>query len=232
MFLRQRSTQAESFDAPQRSLAEVAESYRHLARINRVFFFSHPFVLVLPRLLDERACRSLSLLDVGAGDGSLGITLNRWAARRGWDWQVTNLDKNPLALELNPAGRNVVASALALPFPDDHFDVVIASQMTHHLRSEAEVIAHFREARRVARQAVVLSDVHRNALLLAVVWIWLRALRVPATLREDGLVSIRRGFRVPEWLALARAAGIADAHVWLYMGSRVLLETLKRPHAG
>ncbi len=38
MFLSQRATQAEYFDAVDRSFAEVADGYRQLARANRGFF--------------------------------------------------------------------------------------------------------------------------------------------------------------------------------------------------
>ena len=69
MFLRERSTQAESLDSHERPVADIAASYRQLARLNRLFFFSHPFVITLPRLLGTETCRSLTLLDVGAGDG-------------------------------------------------------------------------------------------------------------------------------------------------------------------
>ncbi|MBI3875445.1 MAG: methyltransferase domain-containing protein [Verrucomicrobia bacterium] len=226
MFFRERSTQAESFDSPGRSFEEVAKNYRELARVNRLFFFSHPFVLTIPRLLGSDQCRSLNILDIGAGDGSLGVRLSRWAARRGWLWDVTNLDANPRALQLNPGGRNVTGSALALPFPDAHFDVVIASQMTHHL-TDADLPTHFREAWRVARRAVVFSDLHRNAFLYALVWLGTRAMGVSQALRADAVISVRRGFHLCEWRRHAEAAWIPDARVWLYAGTRIMLAARK-----
>ena len=39
-------------------------------------------VLTLPRLLGAEQCRSLTLLDVGAGDGMLGHRLEAWSAKR------------------------------------------------------------------------------------------------------------------------------------------------------
>src|ERR1041384_142263 len=133
MFLSQRAMQAEYSDSADRSVAEVADGDRQLARVNRVFLFSHPFEYLLPRLLGKQRCSVLSLLDLGAGDGSMGNQLARWAARQGWNWRFTNVDTNGQALCLNSSRRNVVASVLALPFRDASFDVVVASQMTHHL---------------------------------------------------------------------------------------------------
>jgi SAM-dependent methyltransferase len=142
MFFRHRAAQAECLDAPDRPEAELRDGYLWLGKVNHLTRFSRPFEVWLPRELGEEACRRLSILDVGAGDGLLGRCLEDWAAQRGWDWQVTNLDMNARALALNPTGRNVTGSATALPFPDDAFDVVIASQMTHHLETETDVVAH------------------------------------------------------------------------------------------
>lgn len=226
MFLRERSTQAESLDSHERPVADIAASYRQLARLNRLFFFSHPFVLTLPRLLGPETCRSLTLLDIGAGDGLLGRRLEAWAQRRGWRWEVTNLDANPHALALNPSRRNFTGSALALPFPDAHFDVVVASQMTHHL-ADPEVVTHFREAWRVARRAVVVSDLHRNAFLYVLVWLGSRAVGFSREMRADGEISVRRGFHLDEWRRHAAAAGIPTARVWLYAGTRIMLAARK-----
>jgi len=226
MFLVERSMQAESLDSDARPPAAVAADYQQLARVNRLFFFSHPFVVRLPRLLGRENCRSLTLLDVGAGDGMLGRRLEEWAQRRGWCWEVTNLDTNPHALALNPGGRNVLGSALALSFPDARFDVVVASQMTHHL-TDAEVVTHFREAWRVARRGVLVSDLHRNAFLCALVWCGVRVLGLSREMREDGVISVRRGFRLDEWRRSAEEAGILGARVWLYANTRIMLAARK-----
>jgi len=139
---------------------------------------------------------------------------------------VTNLDLNVCALQLNPGGRNVAGTVGALPFSDDSFDVVIASQMTHHLTDE-EAVQHFREAWRVTRNALFLTDAHRNAGAMAVIWGVLRLMRVTPQFLSDGMLSVRRSWRVGEWRALAARAGISSARVWLYYGSRVMLQARK-----
>ena len=226
MFLSARSTQAEYLDTPALSSAEVERSFRELQRINRLFLHADPFRrLIVPWLGAERS-KALSILDLGAGDGSLGRTLELWAARQGCIWTVTCLDLNPKALRLNAGGRNVSGSVLALPFPDDCFDLVMASQMTHHL-SDADAGQHFREAWRVTRDALFLNDLHRNAILLGVVWAAVHLTRLSPTMRSDGLLSVRRGWRIGEWRDLAREAGIPNADVSLYFGSRIFLRARK-----
>ncbi|HWW00638.1 MAG TPA: methyltransferase domain-containing protein [Candidatus Acidoferrum sp.] len=226
MFLARRTTQAEYFDG-ERSAAELAAFFQALQRINRLFVFAEPFQRSLPRLLGPSRCEKASILDLGAGDGSLGKVLSEWARQRGWQWRVTNLDLSLAALRLNPAGPNVAGSVLALPFRAGSFDAVIASQMTHHL-TDAEVRQHIAEAWRVARHVVMLSDLHRNAALYATLWVVFRLMRFPAVIASDGLLSVERGWRVPELRSLATAAAIDGAEVSLYFGARVLLRARKR----
>ena len=227
MFLRHRSTQAEYFDLPGRPEPEVAASFQDLTRLNRLFRFAHPFQAVLPRWLGAGNCERLEILDVGAGTGLLGKTLTEWARRRGWQWRFTNLDNNPVALKIGRQPDSVVGSALQLPFPDGSFDLVVASQMTHHL-SNAEVVTHWREAWRVTRDAVFISDLHRNPGLYALLWLTLHLIRANPALLEDGLISVRRGFRRGEWRELAARAGIPAANVWRYHGTRIVMQARKK----
>lgn len=227
MFLSRRSTQAEYLDTPGRAAQEIAADYRELGRVNWLFRFSHPFEWFITRSLGAERCRRLDFLDLGAGDGLLGECLSRWAARRGWTWRFTNLDLNPQALQLRPGPRNIAGSVLQLPFADGSFDVVIASQMTHHLDHDAEVVTHFREAWRVTRDALLLCDTHRNAGLYGLVWVGTLLCGCSKLLRQDGFISVRRSFRVPEWQALAALAEIPRAKVSLYLGTRLVLQARK-----
>jgi len=205
----------------------LEEHYRLLGKINSLFYLRDTYQRNLPRMLGAR-CRRLKILDVGAGDGSLGQQLETWASSRGWEWEVTNLDLQPTPTRLS-TGRFVAGSVLDLPFPDDGFDVVTGSQMTHHLLEDSAIVRHFQEAWRVARHGIFINDLHRNIGLYSMLWLVLRVGNFPPTFRQDGLISVRRGFRIPEWTRLASQAGIPNARVRLYFGARVTLESSKGP---
>ncbi len=226
MFFRRRSAQAEYFDLPGRSDAETIAAFRDLDRLNRTFRFAQPFKEVLPRWLGAERCQELEILDLGAGTGSLGQELSQWANQFGWRWQFTNLDANPLALQLGSEPRGVIGSALALPFKDARFDLVVASQMTHHL-TDAQAVTHLREAWRVTRDAVCICDLHRNAGFYVALWLLLPLTGVSRTLRDDALLSVKRAFRLGEWRALAANAGLCGARIRLYYGTRVVLQARK-----
>ena len=227
MFLSCRSAQAEYFDT-ERPQHEVAEFFRSLDRLNRWFAFAEPFQRLLPQLIMESGCASLSILDLGAGDGSLGKVLSRWALKRGWHWRVINLDSNLTALELNRDGGNVAGTALALPFRDQSFDVVIASQMLHHLRG-TELKQLLRESGRVARNLILFSDLHRNAALYFTLWGLFSMRRFPRSFCNDALLSVKRSWRVKELRALLAEADILGAQVSLYFGARIVVHARRPP---
>lgn len=81
----------------------------------------------------------------------------------------------------------------------------MASQMTHHLTDDG-VVAHLREGWRVARRRLIVSDLHRNAFLYGLIRVVMPCMGLAPHLIADGLLSVRRGFRVGEWMEMARAA--------------------------
>lgn len=227
MMLRKRATEPEQFDSPTCSPEAIAAGYRELARVNEVCRAHDPYTRLLWRWLGRENCRELSILDLGAGDAWIGRRMERFAREQGWHWRVTNLDVNAIGLALNGSSRNVAASVTALPFASGSFDVVIASQMTHHLDTEAAVVQHLREAWRVARRGIFITDMQRSLLLYGLVWLMVRALRLSRAMREDGELSVKRSFTPKEWRALAREAGLSGARVSSFFGMRVMLAAKK-----
>jgi ubiquinone/menaquinone biosynthesis C-methylase UbiE len=225
MFLSRRAMQEEYFDSA-RPEPEVREFFQCLSRLNRLFAFSEPFQRLLPQGLGHPNLSSLSILDLGAGDGSLGTALTDWATRRNWRWRVTNLDTSLAALSLNPHGVNVAASAAALPFREQSFDLVVASQMIHHL-PEPVVKQLLRESWRVARRGILLCDLHRNAALYVTLWLLFCFRRFPESFRDDALLSVKRSWRVAELQRLALESGLENFEVRLYFGARLVLQAWK-----
>lgn len=226
MLLRERSHQTEIFDDESRPGSEIAEDYAQLDRVNRFFRHADPFVHLLSERFPATAPSQLRILEIGAGTGELARELEAWATGRGWDWEVSCLDRSSVAFGLNQAPRRFQGDALDLPFEDQSFDLAIASQMTHHLSNE-EVMRHFREAWRVARQGIIISDLHRNPLLFCLFWLSAHWVRLGPRMRADGLLSVRRGFRAGEWQELARRAGLPRPRIQVQFGCRIVLSAFR-----
>jgi hypothetical protein len=108
-------------------------------------------------------------------------------------------------------------------------DVVIVSQLAHHL-SEMAVVGLAAELNRIARVGVVVADLRRSALALAAFWCGSRLLRFDGATRADGITSIRRGYGRSELAALLARAGV-EARVDRTPGFRLVATWLPGPGA-
>jgi SAM-dependent methyltransferase len=145
------------------------------------------------------------LLDVGCGSGDVPTFLQ---GRLPGPLMAVGVDVKTLHLRaVPPTVRPVVADVRRLPFPDGAFDVVTASLFLHHFDAPElpELLAGLH---RLARRALVVNDLHRALvpyLFGTAVFPLLFRSRVSV---EDGLLSIRRGFREGELRAAFAAAGL------------------------
>jgi hypothetical protein len=189
----QRINTPELLDSPDCPPREVEASLRDLSRINRWFGGVSTTRKLIERVASATNRKHFSLLEVAAGFGEVPRLATRQLARKGITLEVTHLDRT--ASHLLPGTRTVVADALALPFPDSSFDLVSSSLFAHHL--EPEELARFAaEALRVARHAVLINDLIRHPLHLALVYAGFPLMRSYVS-RVDGVASVRRAY-VPE----------------------------------
>jgi predicted nicotinamide N-methyase len=201
----------------------VRESLHHIARANRWFGGWWAVRRGLARVCAGiPPGTDLTLLDLGTGSGDLPVLASRWAARRGLRLRSVGLERHRTAARL-ASGRGVptlLAAVPEIPARSASVDIVLASQLLHHLTAAA-IGALCREASRVARRGVVVADLRRSRLALAGFWAGSRLLRFDPSTRADGLTSVQRGF-TPEMLSAHLAATGAEARVECSPGFRLV----------
>jgi 2-polyprenyl-3-methyl-5-hydroxy-6-metoxy-1,4-benzoquinol methylase len=200
----------ELLDDPAADPAKVAATLRDIARANRWFGGASAVRFGLSRTLSDvsRPAR-LSLLDLGTGLGDLPRVAVRWGATRGIQLVPVGLELNRAAAALAKASGLPVAVACAgaPPVGDKSFDVVLLSQVAHHLSAES-VVELFRTCDRLARRAVIVADLRRHALAASSFRFGARLLGFDRLTLSDGVTSIRRGYSRQELLDLMACAGV------------------------
>ncbi len=202
---------AELLDNPGADPARVAESLRNIRRANRWFGGSAAVSFGLRRTLGAvPRGTSLTLLDLGTGLGDLPEVAVRWGKARGIQIHPVGIEVNRIAASLAHSGGvpTAVACAGAPPFADKSVDVVLVSQVAHHL-TDASVVHLLRTCDRIARRAVIVADLRRSRLAIPAFWCGARLLGFDEVTVADGITSIRRGFNKLELLDLLGRAGIA-----------------------
>jgi len=201
---------AELLDDPAADPAAVAESLRNIARSNLWFGGAAAVRHGLARALaGVPAGSTATLADLGTGLGDLPRAAARWAARRGIRLVTVGLERSRVAARLAHE-RGVpcaVGCAGAPPFRDKSVDIILLSQVAHHLTNDS-VVRLFRACDRLARRAVIVADLRRGALGPLAFWCGARALGFDGVTVADGITSLRRGYTARELRALLAAAGV------------------------
>ena len=157
----------ELLDTDSGSPAEIAATLSDLNRINRWFGGISTSISMIRRVTQELGVSSLSLLDVAAGSGYVSEKARWKLVRDGIELEVTLLDRAPS--HLVNGNRAVAGDVLALPFRDASFDLVGSVIFLHQL-SPDQVIQSVNEALRVCRTAVIINDLVRHPIHLALVY--------------------------------------------------------------
>jgi hypothetical protein len=201
---------AELLDDPQADPTAVAESLRNIARANRWFGGASAVRYGLSRTLGTvPPGTTLTLADLGTGRGDLPRVAVKWGARRGIQIQPVGIELSRIAARLASASGvpTALACAGAAPFADKSVDVVLVSQVAHHLTGRS-VVDLLRTCDQLARRAVIVADLRRSRLARPAFYCGAQLLGFDDVTIADGMTSIRRGFSRRELLDLLARAGI------------------------
>jgi ubiquinone/menaquinone biosynthesis C-methylase UbiE len=150
---------------------------------------------------------NFALLEIAAGTGFVPIQAGRDLTRDGLNLDVTLLDRAPTHLPRNGSTRKVAADALSIPFSSSAFDLVSCTLFLHHLAPE-EVVNFARESLRVSRVAVLVNDLVRHPLHLALAYAGVPIYRSRIT-RNDAPASVKQAYTLEEISGFFRSAGAA-----------------------
>ncbi len=200
-----------------------AEEFNHcqkmLFRVNQVFG-----IFAGTRKILKRFSKNASLLDLGCGGGLFLLHLSKCFPHM----KFMGLDISPEAITLAQqelqtwkklklaAQVSFKLESLDWEIPENSVDLVLSTLVCHHLTEEA-LVSFLQKTLAIARQAVIINDLHRHPLAY-----WSYRLMSPLLFKNrlithDGLISICRGFIRSDWQDLLRKAGINHYHIkWCF----------------
>ncbi len=178
----------------------VLQSLRDIRRSNALFGGRMAVLAEIRGLFPQfLQAGEFTLLDIGTGLGDVPATVARAAARRGITVRTIGIDRVAMLAEQSRANVTyaICASGLQLPLHSRSVDIAMCSQVLHHFRGN-EARSLLQEMNRVARIAVVISDLRRSWIAAAGFWIASFPLGFHRVTRHDGVVSVMRGFTADE----------------------------------
>jgi ubiquinone/menaquinone biosynthesis C-methylase UbiE len=193
----------ELLDSDSGTPEEIRAALGDLCHINQWFGGIGTTLSMVEYVAKQIPAQSLSLLEVAAGTGFVPHTVSQRLETRDIDLQVMLLDRAHshlaqacVAKGSRNGGPRVVGDALSLPFDDGSFDLVSCCLFAHHL-SPLQLIQFIDEGLRVCRHAVLVNDLVRHPVHLALVYAGLPLFRSRIT-HHDALASVRQAYTLAE----------------------------------
>jgi len=203
----------ELLDSDSGTPGEIAASLSDLRRINRWFGGVTAAESMVVRVAQQVGGNTLSLLEVAAGAGDAPRTVCRRLQKRGIQLELTLLDRAVSHLNHRRQNRTrvVAGDALALPLASSSFDLVSCCLFAHHL-TPPQLAQFVNEGLRVCRQAVLINDLVRSPLHLALVYAGYPLYRSRIT-RHDAPASVRQSYTPEEMKQMLRQTTAARVEI-------------------
>lgn len=184
-----------------------------IAGINRFLGGNKLTLQGVEEILKEKVLGSteeITILDVGCGNGDMLRTLADYAAKKGLNFKLTGIDANRFtvghAQQLSVAYPNIsyfCADIFDEIKQDPVYDVILCTLTLHHFKDE-ELIVLMEGFKLQAGIGIVVNDLHRSSiayyLFIAICFVF----RLNKMSRDDGLVSILRGFKRADLLKYSK----------------------------
>ena len=163
--------------------------------------------------------KEYTLLDTGCGGGDTLIKVAAVATKKGYTIKMKGFDANPFIVDYaqNRTKENgnikiEVGDVFDNKFFSESYDFVSANIFLHHF-SEEEIIRFIQQAISKTNQAIIICDLHRNPIAyyaFIAITILFGANHIT---RNDGKISILKGFRKTEWKAILEKAGVKNYEI-------------------
>jgi hypothetical protein len=192
--------------------SEVQTALADLKRINRWFGGTSTTLAMLEQVIGRTNGHKLSMLEVGSGTADVTSAAAECARKRDVHLRAVCFDRS--LSHLKKGATAVVGDGLHLPFANESFDLVSCGLFAHHL-DPFEVVRFAQEGLRVARVALLINDLVRSPIHLAMAWVGRPLWRSRLT-RHDSVVSVRRSYTPAELRSLLQQAQPAKVEIAQY----------------
>ncbi|MCP4884506.1 MAG: methyltransferase domain-containing protein [Flavobacteriales bacterium] len=163
--------------------------------------------------------QKLVIVDLGCGNGDMLRRVSKLGDRIGYQFKLMGIDANKDSIQyatlLSLGYKNITFHQMNIfseEFKGLTYDIALSTLFLHHLNNE-EIIDKLSLLNKQARVGIVVNDLHRNKVayfLFNIISFFINN----KIIRNDGLVSIRRGFKKDELINFANKLQIKSDIRW------------------
>lgn len=205
-----RSTSNEEMDDFGREGKELQNALDKLGDINRYLGGNNAIVAGLEDLMSRIPIdQEISIVDLGCGNGGMLRKVADFGRKKNIKLKLIGVDANPYTLSYAKQCsttypkiqyRNI--DMMSPDFRDLKADIFLCTLTLHHFKDE-EIVELLSVMNRNSRFGIVISDLQRNLWAYRLFKVVCFVFRLNSMSRNDGLISILRGFKRKELLAFS-----------------------------
>ena len=159
------------------------------------------------------------ITDIGCGNGDMLRTLADYANKENLNFTLKGIDANLFTIDhakkLSESYPNIIYECSDI-FDDlqetEECEIYLCTLTLHHFKDD-EIIKLMSRLKQSAKIGIVINDLHRSALAYKLFRALCVVFRLNDMSREDGLISILRGFKKADLLEYARKLNLKSSSV-------------------
>jgi 2-polyprenyl-3-methyl-5-hydroxy-6-metoxy-1,4-benzoquinol methylase len=150
------------------------------------------------------------IIDIGCGNGDMLRVLANFGLKHNLNFRLIGIDANNYTIkhaqslsENYPNIRYRCEDVFEKDFADLKYDIVLCTLTLHHFKDD-EIIQLMSVFNANSRVGIVINDLHRSALAYRLFQVLCFVFQLNTMSREDGLVSILRGFKKEDLIKFSK----------------------------
>lgn len=207
--LKSRSVQKELLDAEEIPTLDLFQNLKELDHINTLLGGYQITFSALKKVIQPE--KSYILIDIGCGGGDTLKHIQKWQLPKKLNLELIGIDLKPVCIayanEHNPApGIRFICDDYRNMFHHvPHIDIIHACLFCHHL-DESQLIELIQFALD-RKNILIINDLERNWFAYSAIKTLTFLFSKSYLVKNDAPLSVARGFKKKEWVALVQKAG-------------------------
>jgi 2-polyprenyl-3-methyl-5-hydroxy-6-metoxy-1,4-benzoquinol methylase len=193
----------------------LREALDKIASINRLLGGNKVTIEGVEKLLEnKKSATEIRILDVGCGNGDMLRALAEYGNVKGLNFKLIGMDANGFTIDYAKrlsTGFENISYTCADIFDEikqaRNYDVILCTLTLHHFKDE-EILKLLSGFRKQAAVGIVINDLHRSRLAYYLFTAICKVFRLNKMSKDDGLVSILRGFKKNDLINYAQKLNI------------------------
>ncbi|EZH75655.1 hypothetical protein ATO12_02375 [Aquimarina atlantica] len=218
--LQYRSNEVELMDNPEVEEKALKIALSDISRANKWLGGNAITIKAVHTLVKNRSfSQEITILDLGCGDGEMLRAIADSFRKEKKNINLIGIDLNNKCLDcaiesstLYPEISFFNKDILEIEASEFSCDIIICTLTLHHLKDN-EIKKVIKKAVNLAKTAVVINDLHRSTLAYYLFKVFSFFFIKGHVAKNDGLVSIKRGFKKQELLYFAKALQLQEYKV-------------------